>query len=95
MNDGTTPKPSASLPRDQQIIDCFVEGDEDQLRALWREGGGRAAIDTRAKALGLTQGFIKACRLSGTRAALRGCMKCDAKFLSWGTQNRLCRRCTD
>ncbi len=79
---------------DQRIIDCFMAGDQERLHALSKEGGGEAAIRSRAKALGLTNEFIKKCRLSGTQPALRGCMKCDAHFLSWGLQNRLCRRCT-
>ncbi len=62
-------------------------------RTLAKEIGGTAAMHTRAKQLGLTNGFIKQCRLSGTQAALRVCMNCSAHFLSWGSQNRLCRRC--
>lgn len=83
---------SSSL--DQRIIDCLVAGDKEQLNALSSDGGGEAAIRARAKALGLTNEFIKKCRLSGTQPALRGCMKCDTSFLSWGLQNRLCRRCS-
>ncbi len=79
---------------DQRIIDCLVAGDQEQLDELSKDGGGEEAIRARAKALGLTNEFIKKCRLSGSRPALRACMKCDAKFLSWGLQNRLCRRCS-
>lgn len=79
---------------DQQIIDCMVAGDTKQLRALAKEAGGEAAIRSRAKALGLTNDFVKKCRLGGHQPALRECMNCDATFLSWGVQNRLCRRCT-
>jgi hypothetical protein len=79
---------------DQRIIDCFVADGEPQLGALSKDGGGEIAIRSRAKALGLTNEFIKRCRLNDSQPALRGCMKCDAEFLSWGVQNRLCRRCT-
>lgn len=78
---------------DQRIIDCLVAGGEQQLSALSKDGGGEIAIRSRAKALGLTNDFIKKCRLNDGQPALRSCMKCDAVFLSWGVQNRLCRRC--
>lgn len=79
---------------DQRIIDCFVSGNREQLAELSGDHGGEAAVRARAQALGLTQEFIKRCRLSGTRPALRPCLGCDARFLSSGLGNRLCRRCS-
>jgi hypothetical protein len=52
-----------------------------------------ASVREHAHALGLTWGFIKQCRLSGSRPAMRTCIKCDARFLSSGVDNRLCRHC--
>lgn len=79
---------------DQRIIDCLIADDPEELNALAKNGGGEAALRARAKALGLTNEFIKKCRLSGSQPGLRGCMNCDVTFLSWGLQNRLCRRCS-
>ena len=79
---------------EQRIIDGFLADDADQLAAVAADVGGDAALRHRAKAMGLTYDFIKRCRLSGSRPALRPCMRCDTKFLSWGVQNRLCRRCS-
>ena len=83
---------SPTLP-DQAIIDSYIEEDAERLRDLSEEHGA-TVIRSRAKTLGLTKAFVKKCRLSGTQAALRVCMCCDARFLSWGSQNRLCRRCS-
>jgi hypothetical protein len=79
-------------PTDQRIVDSLIAGD-DQLRELARDGVSEAAIRERARELGVTWEFIKQCRLSGSRPAIRACMRCDASFLSSGIENRLCRRC--
>jgi len=79
---------------DQRIIDCLLEGDPEQLDALWRDGGGEAAVRRRASELGLTAGFIRTNRLSRGTVALRTCVCCDVRFLSQGAHNRLCRRCS-
>lgn len=79
---------------DQRIIDCIVADDSEQLGELSRQNGGETAVRKRAAALGLTKEVIKQCRLSGTPARARVCLKCDTRFVSWGLHNRLCRRCS-
>jgi hypothetical protein len=83
----------ASTYSDQRIIDALVSDDPKLLGALTHGGVTRADIDAHARALGVTDRFIKECRLSGSRPAMRSCVKCDARFLSSGVHNRLCRRC--
>jgi hypothetical protein len=78
---------------DQRIIDAFVSEEHTLLRELSVQGLSHEAVRARAEQLGLTNEFVRQCRLSGSRPAIRGCVKCDASFLSAGTHNRLCRRC--
>jgi hypothetical protein len=78
---------------DRQIIAALVHTERSLLDALYREGLTAEAVNARAGQLGLTTEFIKRCRLTGTQPSLRSCIKCDARFLSAGPQNRLCRRC--
>ena len=52
------------------------------LHALYRTGISKEAVNARAARLGLTNEFIKRCRLTGIRPSLRKCIKCDASFLS-------------
>ena len=78
---------------DQAIIDCMVADDRTRLGELARGELNEDSIRDHAHALGLTQDFIKQCRLSGSRPAMRGCIACDDRFLSTGISNRLCRRC--
>jgi len=78
---------------DEQIIECMVAEDPARLRELSRTGIAEASIRARARALGITGEFIKRCRLSGSRAAMRVCINCDVKFLSSGIHNRICNRC--
>jgi len=86
--------PSSPRPRDQRIIDLTLSGDDEALRALCRKTGTEMkAIRKRARRLGLTPRFVRGCRLAGTRAKLRNCLRCDDRFLSRGRHNRMCRRC--
>jgi hypothetical protein len=78
---------------DRQIIAALISPEQGLLKALYSSGLTAEAINARAARLGLTNDFIKRCRLTGTLPGLRQCIKCDARFLSAGPQNRLCRRC--
>jgi len=78
---------------DGQIIAALIDTEQRLLNALYRDGVSKQLVTARAAKLGLTQEFIKRCRLTGTRPSLRTCIKCDASFLSAGPHNRLCRRC--
>ena len=78
---------------DGQIIAALIEPEADLLNALYRSGVSKELVSARAAKLGLTQEFIKRCRLTGTRPSMRKCIKCEASFLSAGPHNRLCRRC--
>jgi len=85
--------PWATLSLDQRIIDSLISEDMSVLRYLSACGVNEASVRAHARALGMTHEFIKQCRLSGTRPAMRTCVKCDATFLSSGIHNRLCHRC--
>jgi uncharacterized paraquat-inducible protein A len=78
---------------DRQIIAALIHPEQALLKALYSSGMTAEAVNARAARLGLTSDFIKRCRLTGTQPGLRQCIKCDARFLSAGPQNRLCRRC--
>lgn len=67
--------------------------DQDLLQSLYRSGMTSEGIQARAAQLSLTSDFIKRCRLSRAQPDLRLCVKCDARFLSAGPQNRVCRKC--
>jgi uncharacterized paraquat-inducible protein A len=84
---------AADPEMDRRIIEALVHPDEALLNALYRSGMTAEAVTARAASLSLTNEFIKQCRLTGTRPGMRSCVKCDARFLSAGPQNRLCRRC--
>lgn len=79
---------------DQQVIDAVVSNDHATMAGLARQLGGRSALQARARSLGLTAAFVKQTRMSNASASMRGCLKCDARFLSSGTHNRLCRKCS-
>lgn len=78
---------------DRRIIAALLDTEHELLNALYRSGLTAEVVSARAARLGLTNEFIKRCRLTGTQPSLRLCIKCDVKFLSAGPQNRLCRRC--
>jgi hypothetical protein len=78
---------------DRRIIEALVHPDQDLLNALYRSGVTVETVTARAARLSLTNEFIKRCRLTGTQPGMRRCVKCDARFLSAGPQNRLCRKC--
>ena len=80
---------------DQRIIDSCVadKADASLFRELSARGINAASVYARARAIGLTREFVKECRLSESRPAMRSCIRCDSSFLSLGIHNRLCRRC--
>jgi uncharacterized paraquat-inducible protein A len=78
---------------DRRIIEALVHPEQDLLNALYRSGLTAETVSARAARLSLTNEFIKRCRLTGTQPGMRRCVKCDARFLSAGPQNRLCRKC--
>jgi hypothetical protein len=78
---------------DRQIIAALIHPEQGLLDALYQTGLTPEAVNARAARLGLTNEFIKRWRLTGTEPGLRQCVKCDARFLSAGPHNRLCRRC--
>jgi hypothetical protein len=80
---------------DQRIIDSFVaeEIDTALFCELSARGVNAASVHARARAIGVTREFVKECRLSASRPAMRSCINCDFWFLSSGIHNRLCRRC--
>jgi len=75
------------------LIAAFMSTDHNLLSALYREDSGIEAVNARAADMGLTTEMIKRCRLIGTLPRMRECIKCDARFLSAGPHNRLCKRC--
>jgi hypothetical protein len=85
--------PWTSNKLDQRIIEGLVSDDSKLFRELSLRGVNEASIREHAHTLGMTKEFIKQCRLSGSRPAMRACIKCDATFLSSGIHNRLCPRC--
>lgn len=88
------PEAAWSSPElDAQIIAALVAEDTLPQALLLRAGVGEAAVRARARDLGLSKEFIKNCRLSDSRPGMRVCIRCDARFLSTGVHNRLCRHC--
>jgi len=79
------------------IDDCIVEGfltdRRATIRSLKARGFSRSAVIDRARQLGLSEQFIKACSIGEAAVALRICLRCNERFLSVGVQNRLCHRC--
>ncbi len=94
-NDGSSVSPPvwANPTVDQRIIEALVAHDSPHFKELTDQGVSRESIRAHARNLGLTDRFIKECRLTGSRPAMRVCVKCDTRFLSSGIHNRLCRRC--
>ena len=78
---------------DQQTIDRFIAEGDGLMRSLPADNSTEALLRARARALGMTSEFIKKCRLSGSRPAMRVCIRCGVHFLSSGIDNRCCRRC--
>ena len=79
------------------IDDCIVAGFLTDRRATIRDlrarGFTRGQVLDRARQLGLSEQFIKACAIGNAAVALRPCLRCNERFLSVGVQNRLCHRC--
>lgn len=78
---------------EQRMVESLISDDTKLIRELERRGVSEASVRAHARALGMTWEFIKQCRLSGSRPAMRVCVNCDVRFLSSGIDNRLCRRC--
>lgn len=78
---------------DKRIIEGFLGNRGAMMEELSKAGFSRRAVLERAKELGLTDNFVKQCRLSGVDVALRQCLRCDEIFASMGPHNRICRRC--
>lgn len=81
------------LPSDQETIEVVIYGDADELGELSRALGGPTGLRDRMSALGLSREVIKLSRLAEARPRRRACLKCDARFLSLGSHNRLCGSC--
>jgi hypothetical protein len=77
---------------DQKIIDARMAGDHE-LPDLARHGLTAEAVASRADQLRMSAAFVKKCRLSGAQPNMRSCLNCDARFVSAGSHNRLCRNC--
>ena len=93
----TPPQPIDTTREDEELerrfIAAFIHPEQGQLKALYREGSSVEAVNARAARMGLTTELIKRCRLTGVLPEMRICIKCDARFLSAGPHNRLCKRC--
>ena len=74
---------------DQRVIDALMDEEPGSECGATRW----ETVLTRGRQLGITDRFIKECRLAGSRPAMRNCVSCDERFLSTGFHNRLCRRC--
>ena len=84
-------KPARGL--DQDTIDRLMAQNDGSTSAEAAVDTVDASLRAQARALGMTNEFIKRCRLSGSRPAMRVCVMCGAQFLSSGIDNRRCRRC--
>lgn len=77
----------------RRFIAAFIHPEEGLLKALYSEGMSVEAVNARAAQMGLTTELIKNSRLTGVLPAMRTCIGCDARFLSAGPHNRMCKRC--
>lgn len=86
---------AATLNRaeEQRVIDALMDEEGAKHSRHADTGLSWKAIKRCGRELGMTDGFIKGCRLSGSQPAMRVCVRCDARFLSTGVHNRVCRRC--
>ena len=82
---------SASI--DRCIIEGFLADRRGMIEKLKSKGFSKSEIDDRARELGLSEQFLKACSVGNSDVALRTCLGCGERFLSIGFQNRLCPRC--
>jgi hypothetical protein len=78
---------------DRRIIDGYLRDLRAMVEELGRAGISKEAILRRGEALGVTKDALASGELGPQRAAARECLCCDRTFLSFGIQNRLCRRC--
>jgi hypothetical protein len=88
--------PALDAECDQQIIDACMAGDAvlaEMLPEIAQRGVTAQALASRADELRISAAFIRKCRLSGAHPGMRICLNCDARFLSAGSHNRLCRSC--
>lgn len=79
---------------DALIIAALVAEDTLPPALLLRAGVDESVVRARARELGVSKEFIKHCRLTDSRPGMRVCVRCDAKFLSTGVHNRMCRQCS-
>lgn len=65
----------------------------------YRERGGRYSVSTISSHLGCWRGAVHAWRSGEVpeppprRKAVRGCLRCERPFRSFGPENRLCPQC--
>lgn len=80
---------------DRRIIDGYIGGWRAMIEELAQEEGiAPEAIARRGECLGMTKDSLEGGDPGGRRgAAARECLRCERTFLSFGIQNRLCRRC--
>ena len=93
----TPPEPIEATSDDadleRRVIAAVVHPEQGLLKALHRNGMSPEAVNARAVRMGLTNELIKNSRLTGVLPEIRACVKCDVRFLSAGSHNRLCKRC--
>jgi len=92
--------PALDAECDQQIIDACMAGDAvlaggvaGVIAGVAESGVDAQTLASRADELRISAAFIRKCRLSGAHPGMRVCLNCDARFLSAGSHNRLCRSC--
>ena len=77
----------------RRFIAAFVHPEQSLLKALYSEGMSVEAVNAHAVRMGLTTELIRNSRLTGVMPVMRTCIGCDARFLSAGPHNRMCKRC--
>jgi len=80
---------------DCEIIRGYANDQEATIARLKQEHGlSRDAITKRASVLGINRQFIKQLGLPEFTYGPRPCLRCEKVFLSRGSGNRLCPKCT-
>ena len=78
---------------DRRIIDGYLQDLPAMVEELGRAGISEEAIVRRGESLGVTKDSLSRSAPGEHQIAARECLCCDRTFLSFGIQNRLCRRC--
>ncbi|MCX4242424.1 hypothetical protein [Paraliomyxa miuraensis] len=89
-------QPSAATftrEQDARILRGLVEDEAALLKWMREHGHSARSVRARAALLGLTNQIVQQCRINGTWPSMRECLACEQRFLSTGSQHRLCRRC--